>query len=176
MKRASQIVLITSLVLLLLRIIPDQLYINFSQNIYSIVWNIFILIELVVVFFALKRIYLNFDYQVSYLKLLSFALIIVILKYILCFIYEVIVSKYFPSLDPSIKLYETLHIPYREPVFAPFQNLIINPFQQTYNYIVPFPQYYTALTFIFTQGIFYSLFLTFLVKKFYEKQVIENNK
>src|SRR5690554_1265053 len=106
MKRASQIVLITSLILLLLRIIPDQLYINFSQNIYSIVWNIFILIELVVVFFALKRIYLNFDYQVSYLKLLSFALIIVILKYILCFIYEVIVSKYFPSLDPSIKLYE----------------------------------------------------------------------
>jgi len=176
MKKTFQIVIVTSLLLLLLRFVSDQLLINLSENIYLIIWNIFVLIELFIVFIAIKKIYIILNFEPSYLKLLGFPLFIVIVKYIYIFIYGVIVSKYFPSLDPLVGLSEALRIPYEGPKFKPFRDLIIYPFTQPYGMIFPFKEYITAIFFILNQGIFYSLFLTFLVKKFYGKQVIENNK
>lgn len=169
MKKPFQIVIITSLLLLLLRFVSDQVNINFSENIDLFIWNLFVLVELFIVFIAIKKIYIIHNFELSYLKLVSFALIIVILKYVFCYIYGIIFSKYFPSLDPLIKFSEALHITYEPPQFKPFRDLILYPFTQPYGMIFRFKEYITAVFFILNQGLFYSLFLTFLVKKFYRK-------
>lgn len=178
MKKSIQIIFIAALSQLLLRVVNDIIILSIgttkidSNGYPKFLFLIFGVINFIIYFFSIYKIYpFLINKKNKYWRLFLCTFSIGITFYLLYYVYQFIIFKFFPYFDANTIASKDLGFLYNGPSFSPVNDLLIHPFVQLYYYI-PGLSYFllNVISFFLGQTIFLSFLLPLIIILFMSKK------
>lgn len=179
MKKIIKIIFIAALSQLLLRVVNDVIILNIgtiridSNGYPKFLIYILGVFNLFIYFFSVYKIYpLVINQKNKYWKLFICTFSIGITFYLLHYIYQFIIFKFFPYFDANVIAYKDFGFLYNGPNFHPINDLLIHPFVQLYYYISGFILFdLHVISFFFGETIFLSFLIPYIIILFMNKKI-----